>query len=116
MKLKVGKKIIPIFEKSQKKPNKPNFYQQGNNKPRPGIPGQKGVIRPQPNFKRPSPSFSARPVTGPQSSLMRGISGSPKKEKQSMTKTLSKLPSDELAAYTSIIVGIILIFIAIIIW
>ncbi|MDD5086433.1 MAG: hypothetical protein PHV16_01645 [Candidatus Nanoarchaeia archaeon] len=118
MKIKVGKKVYPVFEKSQKQPNKPTFYQQSNQL-RPGMPGQRGVMRPQPNLNRPSTAFPAKSSTGQQSTLMRGISGSSgnsKKEKQGMTKKLSKIPMDELAAYASIMIGLILIMIAIIIW
>ena len=112
MKIKAGNKVYSLFEKKPNQQNKTNFYQQTNPI------GGKTTIKPQPNF-RPSTPFSAKQGTSPQSPLMRGISGSSftaKKEKQSMTKTLSKIPTDELAAYASIIVGFILIFIAIIIW
>jgi hypothetical protein len=118
MKLKVGKKVYPIFEKGQKQQNKTNFYQQSNQQ-RPMMPTRGNVMRPQPNFNRPSSSFPNRPATTQQTSLMRGISGNsntPKKEKQSMTKNLSKIPSDELAAYACMILGMIFIMIAIIIW
>ncbi len=118
MKIKVGKKIYPVFEKGSKKENKPNFYQQSNQQ-RPMMPNQRNVMRPQPSFSRPSSSFPTRPTTSQQSTLMRGISGSSnasKKENQSITKTFSKIPSDELAAYASIMIGLILIMIAIIIW
>ena len=99
MKITVGKKII--FEKKKPAPIQGSGFQ----RPVHGFPvsqtmGQKPVLRPGP-------------------SMYPGISSniSTKKEKpKSITQIIANLPKDELAAYVSVIVGLIFIFIAIIIW
>ena len=92
MKITVGKKII--FEKKKATPIQHS-----------GFPG--------------SQTMGQKPVLRPGPSMYPGISSniSTKKEKpKSITQIIANLPKDELAAYVSVIVGLIFIFIAIIIW
>ena len=101
MKIKAGNKIIPLFEKKKAAPVQSSGFQ----RPTSSFPvhqpmGQKPILRPGPSIH---PGF--------------GQSMPAKKEKsKDITKIIANLPRDELAAYVSIIVGLIFIFIAIIIW
>ncbi|PIN78661.1 hypothetical protein COY26_00315 [Candidatus Woesearchaeota archaeon CG_4_10_14_0_2_um_filter_33_10] len=99
MKITVGKKII--FEKKKPAPIQGSGFQ----RPVHGFPG--------------SQTMGQKPVLRPGPSMYPGISSniSTKKEKpKSITQIIANLPKDELAAYVSVIVGLIFIFIAIIIW
>jgi len=99
MKITVGKKII--FEKKKPAPIQGTGFQ----RPVHGFPG--------------SQTMGQKPVLRPGPSMYPGISSniSTKKEKpKSITQIIANLPKDELAAYVSVIVGLIFIFIAIIIW
>ena len=110
MKVMLGKKII--FEKKKAAPV------QGHN-----------LLGANPGFPRPSQSFqksigpgtkpnypSQGPVFKPGELAYPGVSGIKKEKSKDITKIIANLPRDELAAYVSIIVGLIFIFIAIIIW
>ncbi|MBU4283822.1 MAG: hypothetical protein KJ968_01835 [Nanoarchaeota archaeon] len=105
MKLKVGKKLIPIFEKKKAAPvQRPNFS--GTNS---------GFQRPTPGFPVHQP-MGQRPVFKPGPSIYPGVSGIKKEKSKDITKIIANLPRDELTAYVSIILGLIFIFIAVIIW
>lgn len=105
MKIKAGNKIIPLFEKKKAAPvQRPNFS--GAN----------------PGFPRPTPSFPVhqpmgqKPILRPGPSIHPGFGQSmpAKKEKsKDITQIIANLPKDELAAYVSIIVGLIFILIGV---
>lgn len=101
MKLKAGNKIIPLFEKKKTAP----VQSSGFKRPTPGFPvhqpmGQRPILRPGPSMH---PGI--------------GLSIPTKKEKsKDITQIIANLPKDELAAYVSIILGLIFIFISVIIW
>ena len=98
MKIKVGEKLIPIFEKKKAAPIQSSGFQ----RPKPGFPG--------------SQPMGQKPILRPGPSMYPGISSSisTKKEKpKDITQMIANLPKDELAAYVSIIVGLIFIFIGV---
>jgi len=100
MKLKAGNKIIPLFEKKKAAP----VQSSGFKRPTPGFPvhqpmGQRPILRPGPSMH---PGI--------------GLGVSTKKEKsKDITKIIANLPKDELAAWVSIIVGLIFVLMGIII-
>ena len=140
MKLKAGNKVIPLFEKKKAAPvQRPSFSGTNPGFPRPNTSFQKGMkpMGPgtKPSFSRASQPFQKgmkpmgagtkpsypgqRPVFKPGPSMHPGIgpSISTKKEKpKDITEIIANLPKDELAAYVSIILGLIFIFISVIIW
>jgi len=115
MKLKAGKKIIPLFEKKKAAPvQKPSFLGTHPNFSRTNQPFQKS-IRPgtKPNYPGQRPVFKPGPSIHPGF----GASTSTKKEKsKDIAQIIANLPKDELAAWVSIIVGLIFILIGIIVW
>ena len=120
MKLKAGNKIIPLFEKKKTAPvQKPSFSGTRPNFPRTNQPFQKS-IRPKPMMPGTKPNYPGqKPVFKPSPSIHPGFGTNTltKKEKsKDITKIIANLPRDELAAYVSIIAGLIFISIAIIIW
>ncbi len=120
MKIKAGNKIIPLFEKKKVAPvQKPNFLGANPGFPRPSQSFQKS-IRPKPMMPGTKPNYPGqKPVFKPSPSIHPGIGPSTltKKEKpKDITQIIANLPRDELAAYVSIILGLIFIFIAVIIW
>ena len=115
MKLKAGNKIIPLFEKKKTaSAQKPNFSVANPGFPRTNQPFQKSIgPGTRPNYPSQRPAFKPGPSIHPGF----GQSMPTKKEKsKGITQIIANLPKDELAAYVSIIVGLIFIFIAIIIW
>ena len=98
MKLKVGKKLIPVFEKKKAAPVQSSGFQ----RPTSGFPvhqpmGQKPILRP-----------------GPSMHSGIGLGMLTKKEKpKDITQIIANLPKDELAAYVSIIVGLIFILVGV---
>ena len=109
MKLKVGKKLIPVFEKKKAAPVQRSGFQ----RPIHGFPGsqpmgQKPILRSQP--------VGQRPVFKPGPSIYPEVSGIKKEKPKDITKIIANLPRDELTAYVSIILGLIFIFLAVIIW
>ena len=111
MKIKAGKKIIPLFEKKKAAPvQRPNFLGANPGFPRPSQSFQKGMRPIRPGYP------SQRPVFKPGLSMNQEISPNilTKKEKpKDITKVIANLPKDELYAWVSIIVGLIFIFIGI---
>ena len=103
MKLKVGKKFIPVFEKKKAAPaQRPNFSGTNSGFPRPQQLSQKPFLRPQP--------MGQRPVFKPGPSIYPRI----KKEKpKDIAQIIANLPKDELYAWVSIIVGLIFILIGV---
>lgn len=98
MKLKVGKKLIPVFEKKKAAPvQRPGFQ-----RPIHGSPG--------------SQPMGQRPVFKPGPSIYPEFGGIKKEKPKDITKVIANLPRDELTAYVSIILGLIFIFIAVLIW
>ena len=98
MKLKAGNKIL--FEKKKLAPVPSSSFK----RPAPGFPvhqqmGQRPVLRPGP---------SIHPGIGP-STLTK------KEKSKDITQIIANLPKDELAAWVSIIVGLIFILMSIII-
>ena len=115
MKLKVGKKLIPVFEKKKAAPvQRPGFSGTNSGFPRPNQSFQKGM-RPMGPATRPGYPVQ-RPAFKPGPSIYPGISGIKKEKPKDITKVIANLPRDELTAYVSIILGLIFIFIAVIIW
>jgi len=110
MKIKAGKKIIPLFEKKKAAPvQRPNFSGANPGFPRPSQSFQKGM--------RPGTGYPGqRPVFKPELSMNQEIGSNilTKKEKpKDITKVIANLPKDELYAWVSIIVGLIFIFVGI---
>jgi len=103
MKLKVGKKVIPVFEKKKAEPaQRPNFSGINSGFPRTQQLSQNSFLRPQ--------SMGQRPVFKPRPSIYPRI----KKEKpKDIAQIIANLPKDELYAWVSIIVGLIFIFIGV---
>ena len=111
MKLKVGKKLIPVFEKKKAAPvQRPSFSGANPNFPRPNTSFQKGMRPMRPGTR---PGYTGqRPVFKPGPSIYPGISGIKKEKPKDITKVIANLPRDELTAWVSIIVGLIFISIA----
>ncbi len=98
MKLKVGKKLIPVFEKKKAAPIQSS-----------------GFRRPTTGFPRSQP-MGQKPILRPGPSIYPGVSGIKKEKPKDITQVIANLPKDELYSYISIILGLIFIFIAVIIW
>jgi len=115
MKLKVGKKFIPVFEKKKAAPVQGSGFQRPTPSfPRPNQSFQKGMKPMGPGTR---PGYSGQgPVFKPGPSIYPGVSGIKKEKSKDITQIIANLPKDELYAYISIILGLIFIFIAVIIW